>query len=139
MRILVSVPAESDLGPLPGPVQFLATDAFIVKLEGLHEVLTAHALASVATSDAVEVWGDPSFAAHNRLHDDEMVMSANGFRFTATSPVLGRVTTALLDVRRFAATCREYSESELLQLDAFGDPLRAHVGHAGAPAAYARA
>jgi len=120
MRILISVPAESDEGPLPKAAQFLVTATLLDKLECLHEVLASHSLASIATFDTVEAWGEPSFAALHRLSNDELLLSPEGFRFVAYGPSIGRVATAVLDVQRFARACRAHSGSAQLQFDATG-------------------
>ncbi|MBI2770529.1 MAG: hypothetical protein HYX47_12960 [Burkholderiales bacterium] len=120
MKILVSVPAKSELGPLPKAVQFFVTEELLVKLEGLHLVLIQNGLASIATFDAVDVWGDPCFAARHRLHDEELVLDAAGFRFVATGRVVGQVSTVALDLQKLAALCRQHSDGAQLQFDATG-------------------
>jgi hypothetical protein len=120
MKILVSVPAKSELGPLPKAVQFFVTEELLAKLEGLHLVLIQNGLASIATFDAVEVWGDPCFAARHRLHDEELVLDAIGLRFVATGRVLGQVSTVTLNLHKFAVLCRQHRDRAHLQFDATG-------------------
>jgi len=135
VRILISVPAESEQGALPEAAQFLVTETLLDKLECLHQVLANHSLASIATFDTVEVWGEPSFAALHRLSNDELVLSPEGFRFVASGPSIGRVATAVLDVPRFARACRAHSGSAQLQFDAAGGLVRSFT--VGAPCRYA--
>lgn len=135
MKILVSVPAESELGPLPQAAQFFVTEELLVKLEGLHLVLAQNGLASIATFDAVEVWGDPGFAARHRLHDDELVLDALGFRFVAIGRVVGRVSTVNLNLQKFAASCREHKDRLHLQFDAAGGLVAANAAIKASPEA----